>query len=186
MFFDQQVHFFTEISKRSTCTHLHSSELESGGQRHLKKAETFPIHALKQRVVKILQHYKWNCRKCRYFDKLTRICCVDYKTFALHVGRSLCLFLVILHLFSVSFWCTRWKLAKVVNSQSCSWSLSLPNNISLFTKTTNVCQHVYLTISCYWIQGICFNISHWVQIHFQIWSKPNTCINKWHTCYCFL
>ena len=33
MFFDQKVHFFTQISERSTCTHLHNSDLDSGGQR---------------------------------------------------------------------------------------------------------------------------------------------------------
>ena len=33
MFFDQKMHCFTQISERSTCTHLHHSDLDSGGQR---------------------------------------------------------------------------------------------------------------------------------------------------------
>ena len=33
MFFDQKIAFFTQISERSTCTHLHHSDLDSGGQR---------------------------------------------------------------------------------------------------------------------------------------------------------
>ena len=41
MFLDQKVHFFTQISESSTCTHLHHSELDSGGQSHLKTVETF-------------------------------------------------------------------------------------------------------------------------------------------------
>ena len=33
MFFDHKIAFFTQISERSTCTHLHHSDLDSGGQR---------------------------------------------------------------------------------------------------------------------------------------------------------
>ena len=33
VFFDQKIAFFTQISERSTCTHLHHPDLDSGGQR---------------------------------------------------------------------------------------------------------------------------------------------------------
>ena len=44
MLSDQKVHFFTQISKRSPCTHLHHSELDSVGQCHITTIETFPAY----------------------------------------------------------------------------------------------------------------------------------------------
>ena len=32
----KKMHFFTQISERSTCRHLHLSDLEAGGQRYLE------------------------------------------------------------------------------------------------------------------------------------------------------
>ena len=34
MFLTKKCIFFTQISERSTCTHLHHSDLDSGGQRY--------------------------------------------------------------------------------------------------------------------------------------------------------
>ena len=45
MFFDQKMHFFTQISERSTCTHLHHSDLDSGGQRYLEMTNKFSAYA---------------------------------------------------------------------------------------------------------------------------------------------
>ena len=45
MFFDQKMHFFTQISERSTCTHLHHLDLDSGGQRYLEMTKKFPAYA---------------------------------------------------------------------------------------------------------------------------------------------
>ena len=39
--FNQKLHLFTQLSEHSTCTHLHQSALESGGQSHLKTRDSF-------------------------------------------------------------------------------------------------------------------------------------------------
>ena len=44
-FFYQKVHFYSQISERSTCTHLHHSELDKGDQCHLETVETFPEYS---------------------------------------------------------------------------------------------------------------------------------------------
>ena len=45
MFFVQKMYFFTQISERSTCTHLHHSNLDSGGQIYLKITKILSAYA---------------------------------------------------------------------------------------------------------------------------------------------
>ena len=45
IFFDQKLHFFTKILERSICTHLHHSDLDSGGQIYLKMTKIFSAYA---------------------------------------------------------------------------------------------------------------------------------------------
>ena len=44
-FFDQKLHFFTQILKRSTCTHSHHSDLDSGGQIYQKMTKVLSAYA---------------------------------------------------------------------------------------------------------------------------------------------
>ena len=45
IFFDQKMYFFTQISERSTCTHLHHSALDSAGQGYLEMTKKFSAYA---------------------------------------------------------------------------------------------------------------------------------------------
>ena len=45
MFFDQKLYFFIQISERWTCTYLHHSNLDSGGQIYLKMTKIFSAYA---------------------------------------------------------------------------------------------------------------------------------------------
>ena len=45
IFFDQKLHFFTQISECLTCTHLHHLDLDSGGQVYLEMTKIFSAYA---------------------------------------------------------------------------------------------------------------------------------------------
>ena len=45
IFFNQKLHFFTQISDHSTCMHLHHSGLDSGGQIYLKMTKKLSAYA---------------------------------------------------------------------------------------------------------------------------------------------
>ena len=45
IFFDQKLHFVTQILERSTFSHLHHSDLDSGGQIYLKMTKIFSAYA---------------------------------------------------------------------------------------------------------------------------------------------
>ena len=50
------MHFFTHIAERTTCTNLHHSDLDSGGQRYLEMTKN-SLHTPKPRVGGILPDY---------------------------------------------------------------------------------------------------------------------------------
>ena len=58
MVFDQKNAFFTQISERSTCSHLHHSDLNSGDLRYLEMTKN-SLRTPKPRVGGIL-YYKPN------------------------------------------------------------------------------------------------------------------------------
>ena len=49
------MYFFTQISERSTCTHLHHSNLDSGGQIYLKMTKIFSAYAKTTCLVEFFQ-----------------------------------------------------------------------------------------------------------------------------------
>ena len=56
-FFDQKCNSSLKFSERSTCTHLHHSDLDSGGQRYLEITLKNSLHTPKARVGGILIDY---------------------------------------------------------------------------------------------------------------------------------
>ena len=72
MLFDKKkkkkMHFFTQISERSTCMHWHHSDLDSGGQRYLEMTKR-SLHMPKPRVGGILLHYyRPTCSELPFMD----------------------------------------------------------------------------------------------------------------------
>ena len=68
-FFDTKMDFFIQISQRSICTHLHYSDLDSGGQTYLKMTNIFSAYP-KARAGGILLDFRTETGKLSSGDRM--------------------------------------------------------------------------------------------------------------------